>query len=696
MADTNVNKWAVLIGVDYYISGTARENIHFHNLKGCVEDVNQVEGYLRSSLSVQDPYMYRLTATTPDGAHEEPVEPHSQWPTYDNIINALQEITQKAKPSDLVYIHYSGHGARVGTIFSEWKSNNIDEALVPTDIACGGRYIRDVEIAYLLQKMTDKKLVVTVVLDCCHSGGANRGPKPDSNQITVRGVGEEDTRKLESDRSVFSEEQLQTVWNKPAYGTERAVKVEHHWLLGARGYAFLAACRSIEYACEIQFDDRVQGLLTHYLIETLKASSQALTYRTLWDIVAPKVREHNKNQNMVLGGEGDRLFFSADQLELVYAATLTEVREEEEEGKTVVRLSAGEAHGILVDIGFDVWPKTCSDFRASERIAQLRVTKVDDVTSDAEVVAWHNASGRKLEPGCRAKPHTMSLQNGVQFDHQNIRTSDPQGEDALIKAKDLLHSEGVHSSLLAISSANLRFRVQVKKGNYVLLGSEDQPLQHMLPPLPFYSEGAAKKLVRRLVHLARYHNVLEFGSQGAQTSWLCASLEKKPPAFPSKPRLAKDPEGDFPAGSWYKATDGDWALLRVKNTTKCVLNIAVMDLDSSWAIEQIYPSGSGATPEVLEPGQTLYLPLEVTVPKNSKPSAVVDTIKVIGTVASTSFQWLELPELDQDKPKRESYGKPRNALEALQAAMMFPDMRKVSAPIPEGWSSVQVILRTPE
>jgi hypothetical protein len=688
MADASVNKWAILIGVDYYIGGTARPNIHFHNLKGCVEDVNQVEGYLRGSLGVQDPYIYRLTATAPDSDRKEPIEPRSQWPTYENIIDALQGVTQKAKPSDLVYIHYSGHGARVSTIFSGWKNNNIDEALVPTDIACGGRYIRDVEIAYLLQKMTDKKLVVTVVLDCCHSGGANRG----HSHRTVRSIEKMDTNILESDRSMFSKEQLQIGWNRPAYGAERAVKVENHWLLETRGYAFLAACRSTEYACEIQFDDSVQGLLTHYLIDTLKAGSQALTYRTLWDLVAPKVRKHSKDQNVVLGGEGDRLFFSGDQLELVYAATLTEVRETE--GKTVVRLSAGEAHGILEDIGFDVWSMACSDFRASERIAQLRVTKVDDVISDAEVVAWYNASGHKLEPGCQAKPHTMSLQSEVQFDHSDPPAADTQCEDALIEAKDLLHARGTHSSLLAIGSTKPRFRVQANEGSYVLLGSDDHPLRNVVPSLPFHHKGAAEKLVRRLIHLAKYYNVLEFGGQTAQTSWLCAGLERKPPAFPSKPRLAKDPQGDFPTGSWYKATDGDWALLRVKNKTKVVLNIVVMDLDSSWAIEQIYPSGPGATSEALEPDQTLYLPLKVTVPKDSVPSGVLDTIKIIGTVAPTSFRWLELPELDQEKPNRESYGKPRNALEALQAAMMFPEMRKVSPPIPEGWSTVQVDLRT--
>jgi hypothetical protein len=359
-----------------------------------------------------------------------------------------------------------------------------------------------------------------------------------------------------------------------------------------------------------------------------------------------------------------------------------------------VRLNAGEAHGILKDVGFDVWPILCSDFRDSERIAQLRVTKVGDVMSDAEVVVWYNTSGLKLGPGCQAKPHTMSPQKEVQFEYSGSPAVDSRSEDALIKAKGAMNDRGIHSSLLAIGSTKSHFRVQVKEGNYVLLGSEYQPLRNVVPPLPFDLGGAAEKLVRRLTHLAKYYNVLEFGGQNTYTPWLSTSLEKKPPAFPLEPRLAQDPPGDFPKDSSYKATDGDWALLRVKNKTKGVLNIVVMDLDSSWAIEQIYPNGPGATFETLESGHTLYLPLRVTVPEDIVPSGVLDTIKVIATVEPTSFRWLELPDLDQDRPNREGHGKPGNALEALQAAMMFPEMRKVSPAIPVGWSSAQVELRT--
>jgi Caspase domain len=70
-------------------------------------------------------------------------------------------------------IHYSGHGGRAPTMFRSLKgANGLDEALVPTDIGNSeARYLRDLELARLLNGMVDKGLIVTVVLDSCHCGG---------------------------------------------------------------------------------------------------------------------------------------------------------------------------------------------------------------------------------------------------------------------------------------------------------------------------------------------------------------------------------------------------------------------------------------------------------------------------------------------------------------------------------------------
>lgn len=76
-------------------------------------------------------------------------------PTYENIVNKFKEVTAKAQPQDLVYIHYSGHGGRAKTIYEDIKGfAAFDEALVPTDIGQpNSRYLRDLELAKLLDDM---------------------------------------------------------------------------------------------------------------------------------------------------------------------------------------------------------------------------------------------------------------------------------------------------------------------------------------------------------------------------------------------------------------------------------------------------------------------------------------------------------------------------------------------------------------
>ncbi|EJT69002.1 hypothetical protein GGTG_13399 [Gaeumannomyces tritici R3-111a-1] len=59
---------------------------------------------------------------------------------------------------------------------------------MPTDLALAGRYLHDVELAALLQDIVQGGALLTVVLDCCHSGGAIRGEDDtDADLAGVRG-----------------------------------------------------------------------------------------------------------------------------------------------------------------------------------------------------------------------------------------------------------------------------------------------------------------------------------------------------------------------------------------------------------------------------------------------------------------------------------------------------------------------------
>jgi len=227
--------------------------------------------------------------------------------------------------------------------------------------------------------------------------------------------------------------------------------------------------------------------------------------------------------------------------------------------------------------------------------------------------------------------------------------------------------------------------VQVKDGTYEILDKNGQRIQHTIPPLPIDADRAAEKLVRRLTHLAKYHNVLDLKNPNG-ASQISVNLRKKPHAFPEKPRLVTDlPFASSMDRSCKTATD-EWLLLQVRNTSGSALNITVLDLDSSWAIEQIYPCG-GAAYETLDPGKMLYLPLSVTVPDGIVQSKVLDTIKVFATVKATSFRWLELAQLDQETLRCGDRLNRGNALELLQAAMVRwePTTRDAVLCMPLGW-----------
>ncbi|KAK0706618.1 caspase domain-containing protein [Lasiosphaeria miniovina] len=474
MANMKVNKWAVLIGIDYYISGTSREGVH---------------EYLRDWLGVQDSHIYRLTATTPgDDDSKAPRGDRSQRPTYENIIKVLQQVSQEARPKDLVYLHYSGHGIRVKTIFGDLKGEDgIDEALVPTDIACvGGRYVRDVEIAYLLREMVKKELVITVVLDCCHSGSADRG-QDHGVDSRIRGISMVDTNKLNSDISALP---YHTMYWKPRQGLFQLAGEKPAW--------------------------RITGCLhrvdTHFLLHA-----------------------GHKRLRSSARGEGDRLFYSGDRLELLYTSTVVEVGNTK--GNTTVRLNAGEAHGISKGMG--VWL-----FKA--------------VTAEA-VLVEPSTPGQQLKVGCLALPRsTLLLQRLVRLVYPESLGEDDASERALNAVRKAWETHGTTFAPLTDGpNGGETFQVHVRDGMYDILGGDGQRLQYAVLPLPTDAERAAEKLVRSLTHLAKYHGVLDLRSlRSGLASWISVQLTKKPYAFPLEPRLATDPPSISSTQQRCKATVG--------------------------------------------------------------------------------------------------------------------------------------------
>ena len=385
---------ALLIGIDHYPEGGClADGGWYPDLHGSVRDIERMECYLRLELGVARERIQRLTAPIP-GAAPWVQPPAGELPTYENIVASFQSLIRRSRPGEQVLIHYSGHGGRIPTLAPAVKTNGLDEALVPTDIADpGARYLRDLEIAHLLREMVEHELFVTLVLDCCHSGGATR------HGVQVRGGSAIDRTLRPRESLVATLPVMSGHWKKLLESTPRDVTVGSGWLPDPRGYVLLAACRAQELAYEYVVSRVGQvGALSHGLLEGLRAMGPSGTYRQLYHRIEAQVRSRYEMQTPQIEGDLDRLLFEPSFVARPRHA-VNVLRSEC--GRLL--LNTGEAQGVGVGARFDVYGPQWSGWKSDEdRLAEVEVTAVGAVDS------WAHVAGGKphpsISPGAQAIP----------------------------------------------------------------------------------------------------------------------------------------------------------------------------------------------------------------------------------------------------------------------------------------------------
>jgi len=139
---------ALLIGINYEGSNCA--------LQGCHNDVETMRRYLtRHGYSDED-----MRILMDDGEHETPDKA--------TMVESLKWLVDGASAGDSLFLHYSGHGTSLPDDDGD-EADGKDEALCPVDYNTGG-FLRDDEaFQHLVAPLADGVLL-TCVLDCCHSG----------------------------------------------------------------------------------------------------------------------------------------------------------------------------------------------------------------------------------------------------------------------------------------------------------------------------------------------------------------------------------------------------------------------------------------------------------------------------------------------------------------------------------------------
>jgi predicted phosphodiesterase len=251
------------------------------------------------------------------------------------------------------------------------------------------------------------------------------------------------------------------------------------------------------------------------------------------------------------------------------------------------------------------------------------------------------------------------------------------------------------------------FQVAVNAhGEYEIWDANGRDIPNLRPALRVDAPGSPQALVKRLTHLTKYRNVRQIENTDP-TSPLVGKITVElgilenhsddstfRPMPSTRPLAAGEPDGE----------NGERFALRVTNLSGRPLNLAILDLEPDWCIEQVYPDpSSGKDSELLESGKPLIIKgyekgLRATLPAGYQEGT--DVLKVFVTDESTSFQWLTLPALDEPPPsgKRsiKNAGDPLEQLLSAFGAPNIPKTRKVvnmAAPKGKNWATAQVEIR---
>jgi hypothetical protein len=506
------------------------------------------------------------------------------------------------------------------------------------DVGEDGYYLRDVELATLLKRMTDKELIVTLVLDSCHSGGATRG------DCDIRGSESPDFAQRPEDSGVASREELINNWEMLTEGNGASSA----WFPPSKDYVLLAACRPTEYAYEYNVNGKDRhGALTYWMIDTLTSTTTSdITYKSLHDRVTAKIQSKFTSQLPMLLGEAERVVFGRDRISTQYAVTVIQVDENHKQ----ITLNAGLAQGLSRGTRFAIYPLNTTDF--SNKQQQLAIIEASSSSAKVlEVDEGGIAIKGQIEQGSPAVMVSapVDLVRRVRlFDQKQVGEKENQlppelvgkQKQALEAVRQALVDNGWVVELPPNDNREAHYQVAVgRNGEYEICTG--MPLKNLRPELTIDDPDAAKIIVNRLVHLAKYQTVQELDNPASELAdclefQLCDGNKK--PYFDSTNITLQNREIVY---------------IRVKNTSSQTLNIAVLDLDPTWAISQIPIKGIPAPFYQLQGREELFIGrIRPTVPEGKGYEQVTETLKLFATRGLADFRWLALTPLDEEFDKK--------------------------------------------
>lgn len=270
-------KRAVLIGVNkYQIPGA--------DLRGCVNDVINMTGVLTQVYGFAKSDIVTLT----DFAA-----------TKKAMQAAIRALVTGARKGDVLYLHYSGHGANVPDKNGD-EADGRDEILCPTDLDWKAPLTDD----WLRTTFNRLKAGVslTVVMDCCHSGTNTRAIlPPDAPSIPRYLPNPWDLMAVESGRK------LRGTVRVGMHAASRAARKRSDVVNVDIPEVLVTGCRDTQTSADAYIGGSFNGALTYNLVASIKEKKGKLTYRDLHTLTKGRLAKGKFDQVPQLEGRKAQL-----------------------------------------------------------------------------------------------------------------------------------------------------------------------------------------------------------------------------------------------------------------------------------------------------------------------------------------------------------------------------------------------------
>ncbi|KAM0217702.1 hypothetical protein ACHAQI_001752 [Fusarium lateritium] len=478
-----------------------------------------------------------------------------------------------------------------------------------------------------LNALVLKKVLVTLVLDCCFAASIYRLDRPNIrfmpfNEIDVVDDGLLD--EIEKDLSGY-----------------RDISARSNWLMDPKGYAILAACGPQEEASEISRDGEASGALSTFLHDSLIDCGMNQRHKDIFYRICSNMQADSVDQNPILRGNKDQEFFGLHTL-----ATKRPVIPVYKSSQGYV-LQAGHAHGVKESDDFIIYPSTVVDHNTAlhDNMISARVGIVGPLTSSLIL--------------------TDALSEAI-LNH-----------DEWLAAFDK-YSLSIHQDTDGLPFS---FRVEVFGDEYQILDKDGQGLLNL--PILKREATDAEDIAAILEHLTRYELVKSLSNESSSDEFK-ASFDV---SISNRARTQFSPGQLIEA----EESDGKYMFeVIIQNNNPRELYLYVFNLGPLWQVDDIHHTSSDVIP-ALDASQgfknRFSKKLRTMVPPEMKAKGLLqceDTLKIFVTSHPTSFDLLELPKIGHSSKEQATRSRDRSGRECAEEWVALDFSLRTSSATPVG------------